>query len=146
MIMINPKSNKGMTMVEAVIAVIVAAVASAAIFSVLFSTTVSEKKVDSREEAAVILKKASEMLKMYVSEDTSLIPVAYRSGLCGGDSTPMSAGDHTIDCLLDNSILNTPRSFTYTVTDIADCAGSGMTCKKVSFDITYADEPSSAPE
>ena len=61
---------------------------------------------------------------MYLSEDDatramrSLVPPDLANGLCGGDLSPMSTGEHNVACMLPPLCDKNNSSFTYTVTQV----------------------------
>lgn len=57
----------GQTLVEVVIAILIAAMTTVAVFSVVLSGTVSQKKAEKKEIAAMLLKEAMQTLQTFVS-------------------------------------------------------------------------------
>jgi type II secretory pathway pseudopilin PulG len=150
--------------VEVVIATMIAAMTTTAVFSVILSSFVSGAKADKRDAAAMVLRRAQETLKSYVSVDPTnndmfngslpVLPGAPGSppGRWIADDSGVWAlrnGTHDISSLLAGTPLYDPdsskSSFRYTVSS-ADC-GFGLgalpnyaqACKTVVFTLVYPD-------
>ncbi|MCX5783342.1 MAG: prepilin-type N-terminal cleavage/methylation domain-containing protein, partial [Elusimicrobia bacterium] len=63
------KANRGFTLIEVLVAIIIAAVAVLSMMSVIVSTFVSEGRADKRQEGAYLIRKAAEQLKVYQTAD-----------------------------------------------------------------------------
>lgn len=146
----------GQTLVEVVMATMIAAMTTTAVFSVILSSFVSGAKADKRDTAAMMLRRAQETLKSYVTVEPS--NASYSPGVTPGrwiaDSSGQWAlrnGTHDITSLLINTPLYDPANpgasrFEYVVTS-NDCLGTGMgsapnyeqACKTVVFSLTYPD-------
>lgn len=138
----------GQTLVEVCMATIVAAMTTTAIFSVMLSGFTSQAKADKREAAAMVLKRAHETLKSYVSaapNESAYEPTGPDgTGIWVSDlnkSWALSDGGHNITSLLNGTPL-TGGTFIYTVTSM-DCGfgtvNKALACKSVKFDLTYPD-------
>ena len=131
---------KGFTLVEVVVAVLVAGIAVVSVFTVIVSTFTSAPKSDRKETAGLILKQANEQLKAYAARSYAIekgdalmlshFPASL-TGICD-ETDPMSAGDHDITCLLDDTILE-DGTLTYTVSNVPP-AGE-LLYKKVDFSL-----------
>jgi len=143
----------GQTLIEVMMATIVAAMTTTAIFSVILSSFASQAKADKREAVAMVLKRAQETIKSYVSAvptDAGRVPVgALGVGVWTADTSgvwPLRDGVHTITSLLAGTPLASATSvFSYNVTS-GDCGfGLGaapnyaLACKAVVFTLTYPD-------
>lgn len=65
----NARNRPGQTLIEVVMATMISAMTTTAVFSVILSSFVSAAKADKRDAAAMVLKRAQETLKNYVSAD-----------------------------------------------------------------------------
>lgn len=140
---------KGFTLIEVVISILIASMAVMASFSVVLSSFVSGVKADRTEEAATMMRYASEKLKAYVSADPTL-GGDYRlpsGGSWGEDASGLWAlapGSHDITAFLDrldtDFTFGNPgdpgRSLIYTVTN-KPCGT--FTCKEVVFVLNYTE-------
>ena len=91
---------------EGLIALGLLALVAGGTFGVLLSSTNRSRATDIREEMLLAVENANDLLQMYtgqMSHATDAIPLTWRQGLCGNDSTPLSNGQHNIDCLLPGS-------------------------------------------
>ncbi|HBA61698.1 MAG TPA: hypothetical protein DCZ92_12980 [Elusimicrobia bacterium] len=157
--------RKGQTLIEVVVATMIAAISATAVFSVVLTTTISTARSDKREAAALMLKRAQETLKNYVSAVPTESAYVPNAGKWSADSSGVWAlqnGLHDISSLLTcpyvvgdpgNPTLNpgcvtcsagsSTCRFTYTVaTPSPNCGfGGGNTtdCKQVSFSLIYPD-------
>ena len=151
--------NKGLTLIEAIMSVMIMAMAAIAMASVIISTTMAYKKSELRQTALYMIGTASEKLRDFVVADPSSIPSALRhggdgyDGLCGDDTDnldrfPLDAGTQQLECYFDMpygtggaaTLADVfpgggSQQFYYFVTDVA-CT-TGVTCKKVEFTINY---------
>ncbi|MDD4004385.1 MAG: hypothetical protein PHW69_04185 [Elusimicrobiaceae bacterium] len=108
-------NQNGLSLVEGLVGLIIIATAVTAIFSVIISSFTADKKNAGREEAAFVLKKASEKIKAYVTADGDLsaLPADIRNGICSAakegisvkdpDPLAINAAGHDISCLLVDS-------------------------------------------
>lgn len=102
------RNKKGVTLLEGLIAMMLLALVTTGTFAVLLSTSRKTSQPDIREEMALAVDRASQMLQAYVynANDTSTLSTTQQdrmnSGLCeGADSTPLSTlTAHDISCLL----------------------------------------------
>jgi len=142
----------------------IAAMTTTAVFSVILSSFVSGAKADKRDAAAMILRRAQEALKSYVSVDPTtndLFPgsLPARPGAPGSPAGHWPAefgntywalrpGMHDISSMLTGTPLEAAgASLRYTVTDIAclDDIPTGtapnytQACKAVVFTLVYPD-------
>jgi Tfp pilus assembly protein PilV len=145
--------RRGQTLIEVVIATLIAAMTTTAMFSVFLSSFYSTTKADRRDAAAMVLKRARETLRSYVSIDPlnsnmiNGLPGAPGStaGLWTSDTSggwALAAGNHTITSLLSNTPL-AGGTFTYTVSN-SNCLNMATPtdynqCKVVLFNLTYPD-------
>lgn len=152
------KARPGQTLIEVVMATLISAMTTTAVFSVLLSSFYSTAKADKRDAAAMVLKRAQDTLKSYVSVDplnSNMI-----NGLPGAGGSPtgrwsadtsgnwaLAAGSHNISALLSGTVL-TGGTFSYLVADnpcFKPTAASALltatqtTCKVVTFTLTYPD-------
>ncbi|HBA61921.1 MAG TPA: hypothetical protein DCZ92_14135 [Elusimicrobia bacterium] len=159
--------RKGQTLIEVVVATMIAAISATAVFSVVLTTTISTARSDKREAAALMLKRAQETLKNYVSAVPTESAYVPNAGKWSADSSGVWAlepGTHDISSLMNcpylvgnpaNPVIN-PKcdacsqsssvcSFTYTVTTLPcgfNAAGMDVTrtqCKQVDFSLKYPD-------
>ncbi len=98
-------SKKGVTVLEGVIALGLLAVVAAGAFGVLLSAARKSTQPDMREEMALAVEKAKDKLQVYIGTDydsnaKNHLPSGLAGGLCGGDSSPLSSGQHNIKCML----------------------------------------------
>lgn len=143
----------GQTLVEVAMATVVAAMTTTAVFSVILSSFASQAKADKREAASLVIKRAQETLKSYVSAapgDANYEPTG-PGGVVGrwaADASGVWAlrdGTHNITSLLDGTVLASgTSSLTYTVLS-ANCGFASVTsdneaaCKTVTFSLIYPD-------
>lgn len=146
-------------------ATLIAAMTTTAVFSVILSSFVSGVKADKRDAAAMMLRRAQETLKSYVSVAPTSADlfgsVPARPGAPGSppgrwaaDSSgvwALRSGVHDISSLLAGTPLaGTGASFSYTVTDVVPaCLGAAigngsppdyeLACKTVQFTLVYPD-------
>jgi type II secretory pathway pseudopilin PulG len=155
----------GQTLVEVVMATLIAAMTTTAVFSVILSSFVSGGKADKRDAAAMVLRRAQEALKSYVSvEPTSTNLFGVLPARPGAPGSPVGhwAADasgaarwalasgppaHNISSLLTGTPLAGPSSsFQYTVSN-TNCLGPSVVpvtndsnqCKTVTFTLIYPD-------
>lgn len=148
------RKRAGQTLIEVAMATIVAAMTTTAIFSVILSSFTSQAKADKREAAAMVLKRAQETLKSYVSAaptDGAYAPTGPGGvvGVWAADASggwALRDGGHIITSLLAGTPLASPTSsFTYNVGSVACGFGLGVTannelaCKTVNFTLIYPD-------
>lgn len=165
MIRLSAKSA-GFTLVEVIVAVMITAIAVTAIFSVIASNMVSERKIDTSEEVAMILSTAQEKLKPYVlantnvgaesnpSPDYTVLPASMQKpkGLCPSldNQPPLASGTHNITCLLPTAVTvlsgkgsgatiyqDGTSKLSYDVSYVANCGESATACFKVKFTLYY---------
>ncbi|MFA6583770.1 MAG: type II secretion system protein [Elusimicrobiaceae bacterium] len=149
------KENKGFSLVEGLIGIVIIGLAVTAIFSVILSSFTSDKKTDSKEESTFILQQASDKLKVYIAANDEMpdnMDASLKSGLCGTDknkkivdTTPFSKGTHDVSCLLYGTSYSPANSeknkLTYTVSDpvagcgVSDASVASLACKDVQFSL-----------
>ncbi|MBI4655426.1 MAG: hypothetical protein HY746_01640 [Elusimicrobia bacterium] len=148
------KKRKGVFLVELVVAVLVAASTSMAIFSVILSSSVSQKRAEKKQRAAMVFKRAQESLKSYVTVETGgtfFTTTPGQGWRLPGDSLSwgLTAGVHDITSWISSDVVLCPQGgspscrFTYTVTNEGSCSPFGiadnLACKRVRFDLRYSD-------
>lgn len=152
--------NKGLTLVEAIMSVMIMAMAAVAIASVIISTTMAYKKSELKQTAIYMINTASEKLRDFVVDAPSDIPASIRNGgtgydgLCAefnasGSGFPLASGTTwDLSCYFD---MPYGTGNAATLADVFPGAGSqqfvyrvedficttGVTCKKVEFTINY---------
>lgn len=139
------RKRPGQTLIEVVVATVISAMTTTAIFSVILSSFVSDVKADKRDAAAMVLKRAQETLKNYVSA----VPgeAGYVAGSPtghwtaeGGGAWALADGWHDVSTLVAAPPLSVagqpPATLRYLVTPYA-C--SSFTCKQVVFTLSYPD-------
>ena len=139
------KKRQGQTLIEVAVATLVTAMASTAVFSVVLAGSVSSVKSDKREAAAMVLKRAQETLKNYVSAVPAEAAYVPNNGKWGADASggwALNPGVHDISSLLKNTPLQdaaNSATFKYTVTDDNNCvkAAGDKPCKIVTFNLNY---------
>ena len=97
-------------------------------FAVLLSTSRKSAQPDIREEMALAVDRASQMLQVYTLtadqqrqlDDDQIWGGPYANGLCGNDETPVATGDHFINCLLPPMCDLGESYFKYTVASSGD--------------------------
>ena len=134
-------NRKGVTILEGLIALGLLALVAAGTFGLLLSVSHKSTTPDLREEMALAIEKANDLLQMYALqwddpdtpiEDNSGIP----QGLCGDmtagpvDITPLKTGDHNISCLLPVICDPDNSSFTYTVLAPVEVRNIGRAVQK----------------
>ncbi len=108
------KNKKGVTLLEAVIALGLLSLVAAAAFGVLLATSRKESRPNFQEEMAWAVERAHAQLQMYDGGNVGALPEASR-GLCGNDDAPLGTGEHTITCMLPAICDWSNSSFKYTV-------------------------------
>ncbi len=120
-------SKAGVTVLEGIIALGLLALVTGGAFAVLLSASRQTSQPDVQEEMSWAVEKVNKLLRiypMYLSEDDatramrSLVPPDLANGLCGGDLSPMSTGEHDVACMLPPLCDKNNSSFTYTVTQV----------------------------
>lgn len=153
--------NKGLTLVEAIMSVMIMAMAAVAMASVIISTTMAYKKSELRQTALYMINTASEKLRDFVVQEPSSLPSALHhggagyDGLCGDDSDntgrfPLDPGQQDLSCYFDMPYGTggaatlrdvfpggSSQQFFYTVVNSACCSDCTVPCKKVEFTINY---------
>jgi len=146
--------NKGLTLIEAVISIMIMAMAAVAIAGVLISTSVAYKKAELRQASLLMIRTVSDKLRDFVTADnetlkTNLAGSDYQ-GLCG-DTAPLNEGEHDMTCYFEMPYGNsdsltysdlfpgTLKEFKYRVSSVSCCSGcsADLPCKKVDFTINY---------
>ncbi|MBO7191038.1 MAG: hypothetical protein J6V32_02925 [Elusimicrobiaceae bacterium] len=113
MIKVFLKGEKGVTLLEGLIAIGLLAIVSVSTFSVIVSISRRGSQPDIREDMFLALERAQSELQKYVFPGTDSV---YQQGLCNNsDTTPLAEGSHTINCLLPYKCNS--GSFTYTVSN-----------------------------
>jgi type II secretory pathway pseudopilin PulG len=155
------KRRPAQTLVEVTVATLIAAITTTAVFSVFLSSFYSTSKADNRDAAAMVLRRAQDTLKSYVSVDPLNVnminglpgsPVNPQTGLAGrwpADSSgnwALATGNHDITSLLAGTPL-VGGTFTYTVALLNNCLGitpinvnDFNVCKTVTFNLSYPDK------
>lgn len=117
------KNNKGVTILEGLIALTLLALVATGTFAVLLSTSRTSSQPDVREEMALAVEKASQLLQVYIYSDRDALSTDMQdtvdAALCEGydASAPLATGvSHNIECLLPPLCDRNNSSFTYTVT------------------------------
>lgn len=141
--------KKGFTLMEVVMATLISAMTATAVYSVVLSSFVSQGKADTREAAALVLKRAQSVLNSYVAvEDSNSLyslpgstPGRWSADSSGGWA--LAGGNHDISSLLVNyPAIPSGGRLTYQVTNI-DC-GMGISdrlaCKRVLFTLSYPEQ------
>lgn len=149
-------------------ATMISAMTTTAVFSVILSSFVSDAKADKRDAAAMVLKRAQETLKNYVSADPTNgnmfpgtapartgSPVGSSGAVGHWDAEPgntfwaLRDGNHSIDSLVSGPPLTVPGSppatLSYNVTSYP-CGvfttvspNNQALCKRVIFRLDYAE-------
>lgn len=116
------KSKKGVTILEGLIALTLLALVATGTFAVLLSTSRKTSQPDTREEMALAVEKASQLLQVYIYSDrdylSSDLQATVDSPLCEGydASAPLATGvTHNIVCLLPPLCDRNKSYFTYIV-------------------------------
>ncbi len=125
------KSKKGVSLLEGLIALLLLAIVATGTFGVLLSTSRKSSAPDIREEMALAVEKAQQMLQVYVypfdasqaeihDDIGSIYSGNFLGGLCGEEDesrlqTPLDNGRHDIDCLLPPMCDPNNSEFYYTV-------------------------------
>lgn len=115
------KNRKGVTLLEGLIALGLLALVAAGTFGVLLSTAHKASKPDIREEMALAVENANDLLHAYSQGMVSgydLVQQAPNSSLCASDNThttPLDVGTHDIKCLLPVICDPDTSSFTYEI-------------------------------
>ena len=116
----------GVTVLEGLIALGLLALVAGGTFGVLLSVSRKTGTPDIREEMALAVERANELLPMYAPllQDSNMsdagIADEYKEGLCGKDDpprSPLSPGEHHIECLLPPICDEQNSSFVYTVAE-----------------------------
>jgi len=156
------RNNKGFTLVETLISVLLISIVVISVFSVSLSSKVASKKTSRRAEALYYTRQAMEKLKAYVTVDPASVDLAADplfAGIgpggswnipddkcegCPGGQGQCWALDQTAGCVHDVTNLlpvkltqaNPGMKLTYLVADSPCDAGM---CKKVQFNVTWAE-------
>lgn len=99
------KSKKGVTLLEGLIALMLLALVATGTFAVLLSTSRKSSQPDIREELALAIDRASQMLQVYsltTAQRTALGDTwtnTYSNGLCG-EGVPAAGQTYDISCML----------------------------------------------
>ena len=113
----------GVTVLEGLIALGLLALVAGGTFGVLLSVSRKTGTPDIREEMALAVERANELLPMYAPllQDSNMsdagIADEYKEGLCSKDDSPLSPGEHHIECLLPPICDEQNSSFVYTVAE-----------------------------
>ncbi len=106
------KSKKGVTILEGLIALMLLALVATGTFAVLLSTSRKSSAPDIREEMALAVERANNLVQAYVlpsgmtdlgsawCNGSSGCTTNFATGLCGNDLSPMGTGTHIINCML----------------------------------------------
>ncbi|MBR3603345.1 MAG: prepilin-type N-terminal cleavage/methylation domain-containing protein [Elusimicrobiaceae bacterium] len=124
------KSKKGVSLLEGLIALMLLAIVATGTFGVLLSTSRKSSAPDMREEMALAVDRAQQMLQVYVNANQTNISSDFgdtyatqiSSGLCGDDTTPLAVGEHEINCLLPHQCDVKNSGFIYKVSEVANAA------------------------
>ncbi len=123
------KSKKGVSLLEGLIALMLLAIVATGTFGVLLSTSRKSSAPDMREEMALAVDRAQQMLQVYVNANKDNISSDFGdtyatqilSGLCGDDTTPLAEGEHKINCLLPHQCdVNNNSGFIYKVSEVSN--------------------------
>ena len=138
------KSKKGLSLLEGLLALMLLALVATGAFSVLLSTSRKSSEPDIREEMALAVERAQQMLQVYVFPnalypDSSAMYSDFGSytynisrGLCENETTDfatLGVGSHNIECLLPPICDRSNSSFIYDVS-----TGSSAALRPRSFD------------
>lgn len=154
------KNRSGVSLLEVAIAGLITAMTTAAVFSVVLSSFVSHERADKRETAGLMIKRAKQTLMSYVTAvpgESEYVPGSpsghWPASSTAGWSLRGAGGGgvrHDISSLLNGTDLQVPGVscawgracyFVYNVVNY-DCgigAGDTVACKRVSFEMRYAD-------
>lgn len=117
------KSKKGVTILEGLIALTLLALVATGTFAVLLSTSRKTSQPDIREEMALAVDKASQLLQVYIYSDENKLDEDSKEtvseSLCPGlDLNPPLRinTEHNIECLLPPICDRNNSSFSYVVT------------------------------
>lgn len=119
------KNKKGVTILEGLVAITLLALVATGTFSVLLSTSRKTTQPDIREEMALAVEKASQLLQLYIYADEdsldSNMTNRVTKPLCSGVSyDPLSTNrDLNINCLLPPICDRNQSSFTYRLTELS---------------------------
>ena len=113
------KSKKGVTLLEGLISLMLLALVATGTFGVLLSISRKSTSPDIREEMALAIDRANNLLQTYIMPEEVVVADAYcykdltgtehcpsttnfwKQGLCGDDSSPLNTSlSHNIACLL----------------------------------------------
>lgn len=134
-------ARRGYTLVETLVAVMLISVVVTSVFSLVLTAKMGSKKTGRRAEALYYVQQYRELLKAYVTADTS-VPGPTPGWVLPGDPCgcyALSNGTHNLTPLLPASFTGPPASgqLSYTVTDVA-CGGGGLLpCKNVTFNVSW---------
>lgn len=132
------RARRGYTLVETLVAVMLVSVVVTSVFSMVLTAKIGTKKTGRRAEAMYYARQYMEMLKAYVTADTTAVgPTA--GWVLPGDPCGCYAlqnGVHTMTTNLPASFTAPPVNgqLSYTVSDVP-CGA--FTCKSVSFNVSW---------
>jgi len=148
------RTRPGQTLIEVVIATMISAMTTTAVFSVILSSFVSDAKADKRDAATMVLKRAQEALKSYVSAQPGDpnwepgSPVGHWAADASGNWA-LRDGFHDVSSMVTSAPLTVSGlpapTLTYNVTSYNCGFGLGTApnneaaCKQVVFTLTYPD-------
>ena len=126
------KNKKGVTLLESLIALLLLAVVATGTFAVLLSTSRKSLGPDIREEMALAIEKASDMLQGAVVSLDSDVPnygsgFNYQKGPCGlASSHALSSGSHNneLNCLLPPICDPSHSHFSYEISSGTDSSSN----------------------
>jgi len=143
-------NKKGVTLLEGLIALLLLAMVATSTFAVLLSSSRKSEGPDIREEMALAVDRASNLLQTYIYANNSTFDsttmTQIQNGLCPSnpDLSPLSAGTHAINCLLPPicDASNNNSSFSYTVgpkafSDLSYGQGKDTSVAKSGFTVTF---------
>ncbi|TPW21715.1 MAG: hypothetical protein FD126_411 [Elusimicrobia bacterium] len=133
-------ARRGYTLVETLVAVMLISVVVTSVFSLVLTAKMGSRKTGKKAEALFYVQQYRELLKSYVTADTSV------AGPAGGWNIPGdSCGCYALQTGVQHNLTSKlPPSFTaapvngqlfYTVTDVP--CGTGLPCKSVQFNVSW---------
>ena len=126
----------GVTVLEGIIALGLLALVAGGAFGVLLAASRQSTQPDIREEMVLAVDEANNRLKVFTGRrDTA---GDFQWGLCNNDMTPLSDGNHVVNCLLPPICDPHNSDFTYRVgrTNVQNGAGETVGVDSITFNIT----------
>lgn len=135
-------ARRGYTLVETLVAVMLISVVVTSVFSLVLTAKMGSRKTGRKAEALFYVQQYRELLKSYVTADTSV------AGPAGGwNITGDSCGCYALQTGVQHHMTSQlPASFTaapvngrlyYEVFDITGCGAAGALCKRVEFYVSW---------